>query len=496
MNTTDINVVIKNLHNDMTKEDMLEESDFKKYIDTCSEACLIGNVKGCFTYANNAFCNLLGYTQEEVVGSLYYTFLHPDDIESTLYAQKKLNDGNIVNSFHNRYLKKNGEYIWLTWKTWQIGTKYFAMGTEKDSNEELLSRIAHELKTPLTGIMGFAELISLNEELPQEVKDDTSYIISSVRRMEFMINNLLDMAKINRENFIMKDISLNSLIDDSIKRFLSEIIKADIVVEFHQKKSFNKVSVDENRMKNVIDNLISNAIKYNIPGGSITIKCSVDNDTLHISINNTGIGIREDKLKDLYTPFVRLCDKKKYEGNGIGLAYSKKLLDLMNVKIRCKSKFGERTTFTLSHHITEHVEDETDVILKYNNKKLIPTVLFVEDDEPCKTIVKKFLNIIGDFVFVPVGTGKDAIAKMKEKQIDILLLDLGLPDMTGLELYKYAKINNLLLNCKSVMVFSAEANAQKIVKLFDDEIDEFIPKPIRLHTFRSAIEKIMLKHFS
>lgn len=471
----------------------LSEDDFEIFFKINTEAFVISSTSGFFTYVNESFSKMLGYNIEDIINQEFYKFIHPDDIDTTIQAQTKLHNGNTLLSFDNRFLNKNGNYIWITWKAIQNKNKYYAIAYLKGNNDELMSRIAHELKTPLSSIIGFTELLLYNDGLNSEIKEYIEIIAKSGTDLEIMINNLLDMSRITTDNIHYEHISINNLILDIINSFIPMCEKKNIKIFFNQKDSHHIINIDYEKIKHVFKNIINNAIKYNKENGIINIKCEVIDNILNISIKDTGIGIKEHNMKDLYIPFNRLGIKSEYEGNGIGLAYSKKIIDIMRGKINCESVYGEYTTFIISFNIVELKEGTTDIFSNEKSILNILNILYIEDNEPNIKLIKKLVEKIVECNFLYSKNGRDGLKTLRENEIDILLLDLGLPDIDGLDIYKIAKSENLIDKDRIVLVISAEARAKKINELYSEGIYEFIPKPVRMKKFYDIFNKALKK---
>lgn len=484
-----VNETVDNLN---THDDILiNDEDYTSFFYLSSEPFLIAGVNGVILDMNDKFSSNLGYTKEEMIGQKFYTFIHPDDLVSTVHAQHNMYKGNKVLCFNNRYLSKTGEYVWISWNAIQKGDKLYARAELKNNNDELMSRIAHELKTPLTSIIGFTEIILMDEVSP-DVKEYVEYIAKSGIDMEQMVNDLLDMSKITISNIHYENISINELLIDTIRSFTPNIHANNITINFHQTNSEHIINVDKDKMRQIFNNIISNGIKYNKKDGIIDITCVVEDNYLNIIFRDTGIGIAEDKLKELYMPFNRLGLTSEYAGTGIGLSYIKKIINIMNGKIHCNSILNEYTEFTVSFEIVEKVEkvnNTTFILNKKNNSK--PNILYIEDVEAIVKLMKKIITKYFDCNFFFALNGEDGYELLKNNKIDVLLLDLGLPDIYGLDLYIKAKEAGYITNDTIVMVVSAEARAQTIDELYLAGIYEFIPKPIHIATFREKIEKIL-----
>jgi signal transduction histidine kinase len=220
---------------------------------------------------------------------------------------------------------------------------------------QFLSNMSHELRTPLTSIMGFSELLAADNEHPltEDQLEDVNYISKAGLHLLDLINEILDLTKIESGYLTMDLVAMNAneIIDDAIslvepladKRSIQIFNKLDSHVNY-------TVSADESRFREVILNLLSNAIKYNNENGAITVQAEfLDKDKgVRISVSDTGPGLSSKKQKDVFEPFNRLGAGVHIEGTGIGLTITKRLVELMNGEIGVTSKEGIGSTFWIS----------------------------------------------------------------------------------------------------------------------------------------------------
>ena len=473
----------------------LDSEDFKAFLDVHDQGFVIASANGFFLYVNQTFCDYVGFSAEELTSKTFYSFVHPDDMEATVHAQTKMHNGNKILSFDNRYVTKSGDYLWISWAAVQKGEKLYAIASLRGDHSELLSRIAHELKTPLTSIMGFTELVQMDNNLSAETKSYIDLVVAASIEMEGMINNLLDMSKISVESLRIESVSLTTPVRECIDSFLPLAAKRNIRIDFQQKDSHHLVRSDAKKLRHVLKNLISNAIKYNKDNGTVTLKCelSEDQSLLHLSVRDTGSGIEQESMKKLYTPFERLGRKEEVDGSGIGLAYSKKILDCLKTAIRCESEYGEYTQFTIELPVAELLSGGTNEVystgLKVAKNKVC--ILYAEDNPRTLLLVKALCNKYAKCDFHGAPDGEQALEFLRTNKVDLLLLDLGLPGMSGLELFKRCLNEQLIKKDSLAVVISAEARAKNIDELYQNGIHDFVPKPIKTQEFRGTLEKYL-----
>ena len=221
------------------------------------------------------------------------------------------------------------------------------------AKSEFLSRMSHELRTPMNAILGFAQLMELDtkNKLNEDDQDNLQEIIHAGKHLLTLINDVLDLARIESGHLqlTMEAIDIYSTIEDVRRtiRPLAEQQQVDVVVEISE-DTHCSVLADTTRLKQVLINLLSNALKYNHPGGLVTVNCHSDgSDWIWLSIKDTGMGIPEHRLTGIFDPFERVDNRSQIEGSGIGLSVSKQLLEAMGGSIEVNSRVNVGTEFLI-----------------------------------------------------------------------------------------------------------------------------------------------------
>ena len=243
-----------------------------------------------------------------------------------------------------------------------IATKKLKLAKDESNRankakSDFISSMTHELRTPLNAILGFSQILEVQKEtLSEDQNSSVQHILEGGHHLLHLIDEVLDLAKIESGVFgcDIKKISLKEIIDQCSRLMNKLAEKQNIQIDFGNPQNY-MIMADPQRLKQVLINYISNAIKYNRPNGHVTISYQpVDNNRLRISVSDTGKGIGENDITMLFKPFRRVGDKSaNIEGTGIGLVISKKLMSLMNGAVGVSSVVGEGTTFWLEIKLAE-----------------------------------------------------------------------------------------------------------------------------------------------
>lgn len=368
-----------------------------------------------------------------------------------------------------------------------------------------ISSISHELRTPLNAILGYSQLInSSTENLNADVKDDLNEINNAGIHLLDLIDDVLDLSKIeaNLLELDIETINLEHIINKCIALVTPTAQTEGIQIDFINKNKLPLfIKADNAKIRQVILNILSNAIKYNKLKGRVTIILSRNHDEfVKIAITDTGKGISENNLKYVFTPFNRLgIENTKISGTGLGMAISKKLVNLMNGEINVTSEEGAGTTFILKFAATEpkKISDleikstNTEEYIKESSKKY--SILYIEDNETNIKLLKKILQKLRPAVtFFSAETGYEGLKFAEELEPDIILCDIQLPDISGFEIAKQLKENPKFSNTL-IIALSAEANKEIIDHSLESGFDNYQTKPFQINNLLSTLDKASKK---
>lgn len=369
---------------------------------------------------------------------------------------------------------------------------------------EFLSSMSHEIRTPLNAIVGFSNMLLDDKNLPDSVKEEVNDIVMASDNLLEIVNGILDISKIEAGKLEI----VNTEYD--FKKVTTELIAltrgrlGDKPIEFITKidESIPQVLYgDASRLKQICVNILTNAVKYTKEGSiTFSINSVIKNDVcrLIISVEDTGIGIKQENLNKLFNKFERLDlkDNITIEGTGLGLAITKKLVDMMNGKIVVQSVFGKGSKFTVSidqgivKNPTIKVEaiDTTHEHIEVKNK----TVLVVDDNKINLKVAERLLQTYGVIVEC-VESGFICIDNLKSgKKYDLILMDDMMPKMSGVETLQKIKVEIPEFDIP-VIALTANALTGMREKYLADGFNDYLAKPINKDELNRVINEYLNK---
>lgn len=356
-----------------------------------------------------------------------------------------------------------------------------------------LANMSHELRSPLNSILGYAELLNKNYNLPPEVKNKTKIIHRSGSHLLNVINQVLDVSRIeaNRINFNPTDFDLNLLLDDLKNMFALQVEEKGLKWKIDCDDQIpNYLCTDEQKLRQVLINLLSNAIKFT-QDGKVTLQVQFIEQNqskvrLLFQVQDTGVGINPEELEALFVTFRQTqSGRKSKQGTGLGLVISRKFVELMGGEIAVESERGIGTRF--SFDIVATVSEKEELPAALVEEEMIERVadqtqyrILVVDDKPeNRELLMQILTEIG-FEVAGAENGESAIAQWKKWQPDLILMDLRMPKMGG-----EAAINSIRTleqqtpSHSAVKIIAVSASLLDIDQShIQEKIDGFLPKPI------------------
>ena len=378
----------------------------------------------------------------------------------------------------------------------------------EDSNQaksEFLARMSHELRTPLNSILGFSQVLNTDpdEPLTGSQKESVRQILKAGWHLLALINEVLDLARIESGKL---PISIESVGVEQIVREAMTLIAP--VAEKHQVKVFDEtkpfrqlfVMADRTRLKQVLLNLLSNGVKYNRPGGTVTLSCSRLDDRqgrLRLSVQDSGPGIARDEQSQLFTPFTRLNAKTDVEGAGMGLAITKRLVELMGGSIGVESEpgRGSRFFFELNIGLKPLMEmEETDpsmIIVRRGATEV--TLLHIEDNPANRALVSRILERRPHIKILAAETAEKGIEIARTRDPDLIVMDINLPGIDGFEalarLRSFSDTRNI-----PVIALSANAMPSEVKRGLEAGFLQYLTKPVDVKEFLRTIDVFLKGH--
>lgn len=495
----------------------------------------ISDPKGEINYANDKFCEISQYSRDELLGQDYKILnsgYHGPSFFSEMWNQigaGKVWRGEICNR------NKNGASFWVdmsivpfmdvSGKPYQyvsistdITLQKQAMldlmqardeaETANQAKSEFLSCMSHELRTPLNAILGFGQLLEsdYDDPLTPSQLENVEHITKAGWHLLELVNEVLDLARIEsgRMRFNLSDVLLSEVAGDCLDLILPMSIERGIRID-DQITSCRAhfVRADRIRLKQVLLNFLSNAVKYNHEGGLVTMACEqLPEQRLRVSISDTGPGIPEVEMDQLFVPFNRLgADKTETQGAGIGLSVSKRLVELMGGVVGVKSVVGEGTTFwmdlpesvaeTSSDHADNEVNDAAAVLPvdgeKYSQDRK-RHVLYIEDNPDNCALVKSIIRQKRpDLDLVCEGSAEEGLQTALRQHPDVILMDINLPGISGMDalelLAEFDDVRDI-----PVIAVSANAMPDHIEKCLQAGFLNYLTKPINVDQFLFTLD--------
>ncbi|MEI6138607.1 MAG: PAS domain S-box protein [Mariniphaga sp.] len=371
------------------------------------------------------------------------------------------------------------------------------------AKSEFLSRMSHELRTPMNSILGFAQLLQMGDLNPRQ-KAGVDHILNSGKHLLNLINEVLDIARIEsgKVTILREPIQIQDIIAEMMDLVHPAIVKQNQTIEFIE-SPVNQLFVisDRQRLRQVLLNLINNAIKYNCPKGTVTIKAGLCTNEengvsfIRISITDTGWGISPEDQYKLFKPFERIgAEKTETEGTGLGLAVVKKLMDAMDGNVGVKSNIGAGSTFwielpqsTSLGEPVEKISSTSTLTTKVADKA--GTILYIEDNVSNIELVAQILSSLRpDIRLISNKNGRLAVPLAIEHSPDLILLDLDLPDIHGVEVLGILKRKESVSRIP-VVIISADAMPQQLEKLMKAGAENYLTKPLDVEIFLSVVDQ-------
>ena len=375
------------------------------------------------------------------------------------------------------------------------------------AKSDFLSSMSHEIRTPLNAIVGLSEDIGLyEEELPAQVKEDANDIISASQTLLEIVGNILDINKIESEKMEITNVTYNPREEIETLAKIDATRIGDKPIDFKLEIAEDipfELYGDRTHIKQIINNLISNSIKYTEEGVvRVSVKCINQNDVcnLIIAVQDTGIGIKEEYISRLFNKFDRLGVERNttMEGTGLGLAITKKLVEMMGGKINVQSQYGKGSIFVVNipQKISKMVGQTTkseEVIVKNeinnNGNEEKKRLLIVDDNTLNIKVAKRALSTL-NFDIEDVTSGQDCLDLIDAgNKFDLILMDIMMPEMSGETTLQHLKEKEGFNT--PVIALTADAMAGAKEKYESEGFIDYIAKPFNREQIKEKIDKIL-----
>jgi PAS domain S-box-containing protein len=370
------------------------------------------------------------------------------------------------------------------------------------AKSDFLSSMSHELRSPLNAILGFAQLMESDAPPPtQSQSDSISQILSAGWYLLDLINEILDLAMIESGKLSMslEPVSLTEVMLECQAMIEPLAQRRGIHMTFPTLDKPHSVRGDRTRIKQVLINLLTNAIKYNEVGGSVVVDCcpSKTAGSIRMTVTDTGAGLTPEKLSQLFQPFNRLGQEgNTEEGTGIGLVVSKRLVELMDGVIGVESTVGMGSVFWVELLSTAALTLPARAEVAVDSKPAIPTavhirtLLYVEDNPANLKLIEKLVARRHDIRLLSAIDGTRGVELARTCQPDVILMDINLPGISGIDALKILREDKSTSHIP-VVALSANAIPRDIQKGMDAGFFRYLTKPIKVADFTDALNAAM-----
>jgi PAS domain S-box-containing protein len=503
-----------------------QHARFQAILDNAPALIYAKDLEGRFMFVNRQFESLRRLDAEEAVGKTNYDLL-PTEVADALSAHDReaLEQGGPV-EFEEIIPSKAGLRTFLSVKfplRDTAGASYAVCGISTEITErrrieaelarkedverankaktDFLSRVSHELRTPLNAILGFAQLLEM-DELQSRQHESVDQILKAGRHLLELINEVLEISRIEAGNLAisLEPVQVEATIAEVLELVRPLAAKREVRLEGPRSEAGEHfVEADQQRLKQVLLNLLANAVKYNREGGSVTVSLEQGPlDRLRLLISDTGQGIAEQKLEELFRPFERLgAERTSIEGTGLGLALSKLLVEAMGGTLGVESELEVGTTFSVELALAEtpfealeRADFEGPAVGTEEEAGGVHTVLHVEDNVSNFKLVEQILSSGPGIKLLAATEGDLGLELAREHHPDLVLLDLHLPGMSGEEILRRLK-NDPDTQEIPVVVVSADATRSRIERLLDSGAHAYLTKPLDVRRFLAIVDEVL-----
>jgi signal transduction histidine kinase len=385
----------------------------------------------------------------------------------------------------------------VTSATMELADAHRARLAAEEAKDEFIYRVSHELRTPINTILGFGELLSLGE-LPGEHRDWATMMLKAARNLATFLDDVLDISHSSRRrlSLAIEPVSVRNAISDALELVRPLAVSYGVRLD-PPPQTRRYVSADPQRLRQVLLNLLSNAIKYNHPAGRVSVTVgSGPKGLLRINVIDTGRGIAEYDIGQLFVPFQRLdAANAGVEGAGLGLTLSRQLIEAMGGAVGATSTAGQGSIFWVDLPVAQPAAPAPKAIdgesVMTTRAYLAPrTVLYVEDMVEGLRLVEHILHQRPSASVIPAMLGGVALDLAAEHHPDLILLDLNLPDMPGEELLHRFQADPATSGIP-IVIISADANPDRVERLLAAGAVAYLIKPISVRTFLQTLDGLL-----
>jgi signal transduction histidine kinase/ActR/RegA family two-component response regulator len=370
------------------------------------------------------------------------------------------------------------------------------------AKSEFLSRMSHELRTPLNAILGFAQLLEL-DDLRERQRDNVTHIVSGGRHLLDLINEVLEISRIEAGSMspVIAPVHAPTIIREALELIVPLADQRGISLNAGTDGFAGVwIAADQQRLKQVLLNLLANAVKYNRDAGSVTVSVRTSESRVQIGVTDTGQGIAQDQLSQLFIPFERLgAEGTGVEGTGLGLVLALRLAEAMGGTIRVESQPWIGSTFTLDMPLAETPEEALREPRQAPQLALAGqapamggerTVLYIEDDPANARLMSELFADDPRLRLMTTMQGTLGVEMARRHLPDMVLLDNHLPDIDGAEVIRRLRTDSTTRPIP-VIVVSADATEEQRTRMMSLGAVNYLTKPLHLNSVLSVVWDVL-----
>ena len=501
------------------------EQRFRNIFNNVPLGVVYTDLDGAVKQTNPHFCELVGHSADALLAMNARDYTHPEDALADRDAIRRLVAGEITTDRRQkRYVTRGGRIVWvqstLSLLRDERGAPQRIVSAAEDITEnlrladadrarraaeasnraksEFLSRMSHELRTPLNAMLGFAQLLDLDRRHP--LNDTQRPWVGQIQQAGWhlleMINDVLDLSRIESGNLrlAVEPLDVGDLMAATLPLLQREALSRGVEISEALSPDAQRVLGDSTRVKQILTNLLSNAVKYNVEGGLVHVASERVGEMVEITVTDTGHGMTPTQMGELFQPFNRLGrELSGTEGTGIGLVISQRLAELMGGGLRARSVTGEGSSFILSLPFGDDpdtVRSPLDELPASEPAYHRRHVHYVEDNETNVEVMRGILAQRPQVQLDVSLTGLDGLAAIRARRPDVILLDMHLPDISGMELLRHLQ-NDPQTADIPVVIVSADALESQIVEAVALGAYRYLTKPVNVGQLLAVLDGLL-----
>jgi PAS domain S-box-containing protein len=489
----------------------------ERFFELAVDVFVVTGPDGRFELVNPAMSRLLGVSRDVILAYPWSEFVHPDDRQRSAEENaREFASGHRTVTFENRYVDSAGGIHWMDWSAELDPDTGLVYGIARDvtaqkavlaaleearaaadsanlAKSEFLSRMSHELRTPMNAVLGFAQLLEM-DGLDGVHGEYVAHILRGGRHLLDLIDEVLNISRIEigAISISVEPVALAEVVADAMSLLGPLASDAGIALRSVLDDSHAPyVLADRQRLKQVLVNYLSNAIKYTPAGSTATISANpAGSDWLRIAVTDDGPGISEELLGRLFVPFERIgADQSDVQGTGLGLAHSRVLVERMGGRAGVDSTVGQGSAFWLDLLAAEPLELTSPASPEATApSEAVGSVLYIEDNPSNLRLIERALGHRPGIRLLTAMRGQAGLDLAREEGPDLVVLDQHLPDMDGDAVLAELRTDPRTSKIPVIML-SADATRRQIDHLLAAGATAYLTKPVDIRALFAVLDE-------